>query len=76
MKMDRPVSQQDFLKAAIAELGLTRAAFATRINVPDKTLDKWLAPNETSDYRKMPDVVWAYVREILEWSKKKPGCRH
>jgi len=51
-------------------LGMTPAAFAKRISVTEKTLDKWLAPNGTADYRNMPEVVWAYVREILEWDKK------
>ena len=59
--------QQEFLRDAMHRLGLTRAGFAQRISVPEKTLDKWLAPAETSDFRNMPDVVWAYIREILEW---------
>ncbi|PXX20989.1 MULTISPECIES: transcriptional regulator [Burkholderia] len=55
----------------MAILGMTRAEFAQRISVPSKTLDKWLAPAGTSDFRNMPDVVWAYVREILDWTKKR-----
>ncbi|WP_141717111.1 transcriptional regulator [Burkholderia cepacia] len=54
----------------MASLGMTRMEFAERISVPIKTLDKWLAPVSTSDFRNMPDVVWAYVREILDWTKK------
>ncbi|ALS68384.1 hypothetical protein [Pandoraea apista] len=65
-------AQQEFLREAMSELGMTRAAFAKRISVPDKTLDKWLAPANTSDFRAMPDVVWAYIREILLWSTKTP----
>lgn len=65
-------TQQDFLRDAMSKLGMTRAAFAKRISVPDKTLDKWLAPANTSDFRAMPDVVWAYIREILLWSTKTP----
>ncbi|WP_269511395.1 hypothetical protein [Burkholderia sp. IMCC1007] len=38
--------------------------------MPEKTLNKWLAPADTGDYRTMPDVVWAYVREILVWDAK------
>lgn len=64
--------QQDFLREAMQSLGLTRTAFATRISVSEKTLNKWMAPVDTSDYRNMPDVVWAYVREILIWDKNKP----
>ncbi len=63
-------SQQEFLREAMGSLGMTRAAFAKRISVPEKTLDKWLAPSETTDFRNMPEVVWAYVREILMWEEK------
>ena len=49
---------------------MTRASFALRISVPEKTLDKWLAPTGISDFRNMPDAVWAYVREILAWDAK------
>lgn len=62
--------QQEFLREAMGTLGMTRAAFAKRISVPEKTLDKWLAPSETTDFRNMPEVVWAYVREILAWEAK------
>ena len=65
-------TQQHLLRDAMSKLGMTRAAFAKRISVPDKTLDKWLAPANTSDFRAMPDVVWAYIREILLWSTKTP----
>ena len=65
-------SQQEFLKGAIQRLGMTRASFAQRISVPEKTLDKWLAPAGTSDFRKMPDMVWTYVIEILAWDAKMP----
>ncbi len=74
MVTNRPTSstaQQVFLRDAMAILGMTRAEFAQRISVPSKTLDKWLAPAGTSDFRNMPDVVWAYVREILDWTKKR-----
>lgn len=67
MGMVKTQTQQEFLREAMQALGLTRAAFATRISVPEKTLNKWLAPANTGDYRNMPDVVWAYVREILVW---------
>ncbi|MGN6318698.1 transcriptional regulator [Trinickia sp.] len=71
MEQSSTLSQQEFLKGAIQRLGMTRASFAQRISVPEKTLDKWLAPAGTSDFRNMPDVVWAYVREILEWNEKR-----
>jgi ribosome-binding protein aMBF1 (putative translation factor) len=64
-------TQQEFLREAMQSLGLTRSGLAKRISVAEKTLDKWLAPANTSDYRNMPDVVWAYIREILIWDAKK-----
>ncbi|KVQ00040.1 aspartate carbamoyltransferase catalytic chain [Burkholderia ubonensis] len=69
--MVKTQAQQEFLREAMQALGLTRAAFATRISVPEKTLNKWLAPANTGDYRNMPDVVWAYVREILVWDAQR-----
>ncbi|WP_080426251.1 transcriptional regulator [Burkholderia ubonensis] len=65
------LSQQEFLRDAIQRLGLTRAGFAKRISVPEKTLNKWLAPAGTSDFRPLPEVVWSYVREILVWDVNK-----
>ncbi|WP_080430186.1 transcriptional regulator [Burkholderia ubonensis] len=69
--MVKTQTQQEFLREAMQALGLTRAAFATRISVPEKTLNKWLASANTGDYRNMPDVVWAYVREILVWDAQR-----
>ena len=65
------LTQQEFLRHAITTLGMTRAEFARRISVPIKTLDKWLAPADTGDFRNMPDGVWAYVREVLAWTEEK-----
>jgi predicted transcriptional regulator len=69
-KQNAVQSQQEFLREAMSALGMTRAAFAKRISVPEKTLDKWMAPASTADFRNMPEVVWAYVREILRWEVK------
>jgi hypothetical protein len=63
-------SQQMFLREAMAALGMTRAGFAQRVSVPMKTLDRWMAPSDSGDFRNMPEIVWAYVREILAWSGK------
>jgi DNA-binding transcriptional regulator YiaG len=52
------------------ELGMTRAEFAARLSVAVRTLDKWLLPAESPDARSMPGMGKAYVREILEWSRK------
>jgi DNA-binding transcriptional regulator YiaG len=48
-------------------LVMTRAEFAARLSVPLRTLDKWLLPDESSDFRPMPEMGKAYVREIVHW---------
>ncbi|HHT8966388.1 TPA: transcriptional regulator [Burkholderia cenocepacia] len=67
------VSQQDELRHAMEVLGMTRAEFAARISVPIRTLDKWLLPSESSDFRALPAMGRAYVREILEWHRQQQG---
>jgi hypothetical protein len=64
------LTQQELLRGAMDELGMTRAAFAARLCVAGRTLDKWLLPAESPDGRAMPDMGKAYVREILEWHRK------
>lgn len=38
-------TQQEFLREAMAELGLKREDFALRLACPKRTLDKWLMPS-------------------------------
>ncbi|RMP38529.1 hypothetical protein ALO95_200056 [Pseudomonas syringae pv. antirrhini] len=59
------VSQQDFLRDAMQQLGMTRDQFCKRISVPRKTFDKWLAPEGSKECRAMPEIAWSYVRDIL-----------
>ncbi|KLU21872.1 aspartate carbamoyltransferase catalytic chain [Caballeronia mineralivorans PML1(12)] len=67
-------TQQDLLRDAMETLGMTRAEFAARLSVPPRTLDKWLLPEESTDFRAMPEMGKAYVREILHWDgQSKPG---
>lgn len=58
------MKQQEFLQEAIAEFGMTREAFAQRIGCAKRTLDKWLLPDTSNDYRPMNETVWNLVREI------------
>ena len=55
----------------MAELGMTREAFAVRLGCARRTLDKWLLPESTNDHRPMPETVWNLVREILAHEKLK-----
>jgi transcriptional regulator with XRE-family HTH domain len=66
------LSQQDLLRLAMEQLGMTRDEFAARVSVARRTLDKWLLPSESPDFRNMPDMGRSYVQEILEWHKQKP----
>ncbi|MNN42731.1 aspartate carbamoyltransferase [compost metagenome] len=58
-------SQQDFLREAMQQLGMTRDQFCKRISVPRKTFDKWLAPEGSKEFRAMPEMAWSYIRDIL-----------
>ncbi|TCK33337.1 hypothetical protein B0G84_7546 [Paraburkholderia sp. BL8N3] len=69
VKLPSP-TQQELLRSAMDELGMTRAEFAGRLSVAVRTLDKWLLPAESPDARAMPEMGKAYVREILEWHRK------
>lgn len=59
------LNQQQFLRDAMARLGMTRDQMCKRISVPRRTFDKWLAPEGSKDHRGMPEIAWAYIREIL-----------
>ena len=67
-------TQQDFLRDAMLELGLTREAFAKRIGAPWETFKKWLLPAESGGSREMPAIAWSLVREVLEHERLKREC--
>lgn len=69
-KKPSAVTQQELLRIAMDELGMTRAQLAGRLSVAIRTLDKWLLPAESPDYREMPEMGKAYMREILEWNRR------
>ncbi len=59
-------TQQEFLREAMLKLGgLTRKDFAARLGCAQRTLDKWLLPPTSNDFRNMDETVWVLVREIL-----------
>lgn len=63
--MNEGKNQQEFLRDAMQQLGMTRDEFCKRISVPRKTFDKWLAPTGSSEARAMPEMAWSYIRDIL-----------
>ncbi len=66
MKLFR-ATQQTLLREAMSQLGMTREEFAARLSVSRRTLDKWLLPSESSDFRALPEMGRAYIQEILTW---------
>lgn len=58
-------TQQVFLRAAMAELDMTRDVFCVRLGCARRTLDKWLLPSTSKDFRSMEETIWVLVREIL-----------
>lgn len=69
-KQTSPLPQQELLREAMAQLDMTRDEFASRIHVARRTLDKWLLPDESPDFREMSDMGRGYVEEIMEWHRK------
>lgn len=64
-------TQQEFLRSAMAELHMTRDSFCGRLGCARRTLDKWLLPSSSKDFRNMDEIVWVLVREILAHEKLK-----
>jgi len=60
------VSQQVFLRDAMRRLNLTRDVFSSRIGVKRRALDTWLLPENSQEFRAMPEVVARFVTEIVE----------
>jgi len=67
----KPISQGDFLRGAMTRLDMSLDAFAARIGTKRRTLENWLASPDSLSYRSMPDMVWKFVREILENQREK-----
>lgn len=60
------MNQQEFLREAMKRLNMTREALAARLGTSKRRIDNWLLPTESNGYREMDEVVWKFIREILE----------
>lgn len=49
--------QQDMLRAAMKESGQTRRQMAEDLGVSVRALDKWLLPESSRDFRRMPETA-------------------
>jgi aspartate carbamoyltransferase catalytic subunit len=59
------ITQQVLLRDAMRRLDMTRDAFADRIGTRRRALDSWLLPDESNEFRAMPEVARRFVQEIL-----------
>src|SRR5471030_1913266 len=59
------ITQQVLLRDAMRRLDMTRDAFADRIGSRRRALDSWLLPDESNEFRAMPEVARRFVLEIL-----------
>src|SRR5450830_1701265 len=66
------LQQQSFLRDTMRRLNLTREAFAARIGVSRRALDTWLLPQESQEFRRMPEIVQRFALEILSSSALAP----
>lgn len=62
----KTMSQQEFLRDAMTQLGMTRQQFADRICASKRRLDSWLLPSESKEFRELDSTIWQFVREILD----------
>ncbi|OUL98087.1 aspartate carbamoyltransferase [Variovorax sp. JS1663] len=60
------LTQQVLLRDAMRRLNMTREVFADRIGTRRRALDSWLLPDDSSEFRAMPEMARRYVLEILE----------
>jgi transcriptional regulator with XRE-family HTH domain len=51
------MKQQDTLRQAMQQSGQTRAQMAAVLGVSPRTLDKWLLPETSLDFRRMPETA-------------------
>ena len=51
------MKQQDMLRLAMRQSGQTRAQLAASLGVSARTLDKWLLPEKSGDYRRMSETA-------------------
>jgi transcriptional regulator with XRE-family HTH domain len=51
------MNQQDILRQAMLRSGQTRAQLSAELGVSVRTLDKWLLPETSGDFRRMPETA-------------------
>lgn len=59
------MTQQEFLKDAMARLGLSKRELAARLGTTENRMEAFLAPADASSYCDLDESVWRLVREIV-----------
>src|ERR1700761_2928451 len=59
------ITQQVLLRHAMRRRDMTRDVFADRIGSRRRALDSWLLPDDSNEFRAMPEVARRFVQEIL-----------
>lgn len=57
--------QQVFLRDAMRILNLTRESLSQRIGCTKRALDTWLLPDDSGEFRAMPEMARRFISEIL-----------
>ncbi|MFL9922361.1 hypothetical protein PQR75_45400 [Paraburkholderia fungorum] len=65
-------AQQEFLKDAKAQLGVTWDELAVASGINPRALKTYRMPDESKDYRALPDLARAAIVRVLE---DRPGRR-
>lgn len=52
------MKQQDALRQAMQQSAQTRVQLAANMGVSRRALDKWLLPDTSGDFRRMPETAW------------------
>jgi hypothetical protein len=72
MERDQPrISQQDFRLAAMRQCGMGRHEFAAHISAGRSALDKWLLPEDSADFRAVPEMGRAYISQVVHSTKER-----
>lgn len=65
------MKQQEFLRVAKRELGLTYPAFARELGISARTIEKWAMDPSSPDHRPMPLMARRFIVKLLDERKRK-----
>ena len=60
------MSQQAYLRDAMERLHMEPEAMALRLGTTRSRFERWLLPSDDPHFLDMDEVVWKFVREIVD----------